>query len=736
MQEEKIMIKEWVNEDELKVVQNSEHRDPHHMLGQHKIASGILVNVFLPFAKNVTVINLSSKKKYEMEKVTVDGFFTVKTTCKKEFEYSLEIENFEGITWEIRDPYSFEPVIDELDLYLFGEGTHYEIYKKLGSHPIEINGVSGTHFAVWAPNAKRVSVVGDFNGWDGRVHQMRALGNSGIFEIFVPGVNPGQLYKFEIKTYENAILKKTDPYGNYAELRPNTASIVYDIENFNWNDEAWINIRKNKANVKAPISIYELHMGSWKMGSEGNGFRNYRDIARDLVEYIKELGYTHVELMPVSEHPFDGSWGYQVTGYYAPTSRFGTPDDFMYFVNYLHENEIGIILDWVPAHFPKDAHGLAKFDGSALYEHADPKQGEHPHWGTLIFNYGRKEIKNFLIGNALFWLEHYHIDGLRVDAVASMLYLDYGKEEGEWVPNIYGGRENLDAVEFFKHLNSITYQRNPGIVMIAEESTSWGGVSRPVEGGGLGFGYKWNMGWMNDFLRYIEKEAVHRKYHHNDLTFSMVYAYTENFMLVLSHDEVVHGKGSMINKMPGDYWQKFANLRATYGFMFGHPGKKLLFMGQDIAQFDEWSESKSIQWNLLQFENHRQMKHYMACLNKLYKSEPALYELDDSDRGFEWINCVDAEASIVSFIRKTEDKKDTLIYVCNFTPVPRESHRIGYSEQAQFEEIFSSDRSEFGGSGFVNTDVVYTENMAWDGRENSMIVKVPPLGITVLKIKS
>lgn len=724
-------MRKYINKNELLELLNSDHRDPHHILGIHSNGSNYYINVLQPCAKTIDVLDIDKDIKYSMEKISEEGFFTVEVP--KKINYKLLITGYTENLWEMYDPYSFKPVLTDLDLYLFGQGTHYEIYNKLGAHPMEVDGVKGVHFAVWAPNAKRVSVIGDFSNWDGRTYQMKLLGNSGIYEIFIPGLQPMDKYKFEIKTKDNHIIEKADPYGNYAELRPSTASLVADTNSYTWDDNKWMKKRDTQDTFNKPISIYEVHLGSWKKGGSDHGFLNYKDLAHQLVDYVKDMGYTHIQLMPIAEHPFDGSWGYQVTGYFAPTSRFGTPDDFMYFVDYCHQHNIGVLLDWVPAHFPKDGHGLIKFDGTALYEHADWRQGEHPHWGTMIFNYSRTEVKNFLIGNALYWLDKYHIDGLRVDAVASMLYLDYGKESNEWVPNEFGGRENFAAVEFLKHLNSILYKQYPGVLMVAEESTAWTGVSRPTDTGGLGFGMKWNMGWMNDFLRYISKEPIHRKYHHNDLTFSMVYAYTENFILVLSHDEVVHGKGSMINKMPGDYWQKFANLRAAYGFMYGHPGKKLLFMGGEFAQFEEWNEQKSLDWNLLEFDKHREMQHYIKDLNKLYKSEEAFWKYDFTPDGFEWINCSDSASSIISFLRKSDKEEDTLLFIVNFTPVPRTLHRIGVPYEGKYKEIMNSDEKKYGGSGIINTEILVSDKEPWDGRDYSVGLKVPPLGMVVLK---
>ncbi len=725
-------MRNYINKKELNEILNSEHKDPHHFLGQHTLEDGsAYINVYQPYAKSIKIINVDTGERIKMEEFEDSSVYTVQT--KKPINYKISYKNYEGHVWEGYDPYSFEKYITEFDCHLFAQGTHYEIFDKMGAHVINRDGVEGVLFAVWAPNAKRVSVIGDFCGWDGRILPMRSIGGSGIFELFVPGIKENERYKFEIKTNEGMVIEKSDPYANYSELRPNTASVVWNMNEYNWNDADWIEEKASKDTLNQPISIYEVHLGSWKQNDSETGFINYRELAHQLVEYVTELGYTHIQLMPVAEHPFDGSWGYQVTGLFAPTSRFGTPDEFMYFVDYCHQNNIAVLVDWVPAHFPKDNHGLIKFDGSALYEHADAKQGEHPHWGTLIYNYGRNEVKNFLISNAIFWLERFHIDGLRVDAVASMLYLDYGKESGEWIPNPHGGRENMEAVEFFKHLNSILYERNPHTLMIAEESTAWPGVSRPTNIGGLGFGLKWNMGWMNDFLRYVEKEAIHKKYHHNDLTFSLVYAFTENFTLVLSHDEVVHGKGSMINKMPGDYWQKFANLRAAYGFMYGHPGKKLLFMGGEFAQFDEWAEDKSLDWHLLEFEKHSQMKKFNSDLNKVYRNEPALWEQDFVGAGFAWINCNDAEESMVSFARMGNDPNSMVIVVSNFTPVPRNMHRVGVPLKGKYVELINSDNLAYGGSGVINSKPLYSNDIPWDNMGYSIDIKVPPLGTCILK---
>ena len=628
--------------------------------------------------------------------------------------------------------------IGELDQYLFSMGTHYDIYKKMGAHEAVMNGKKGVYFAVWAPNAATVSVIGEFNGWKEEANPMTRLEPSGIYEGFVVGAKVGMLYKFFIKTKDGRGLYKADPFANYAEQRPGTASRITDITKLKWSDAAWMEARKQRDNDSLPVSIYEVHPGSWKKhphGEDEDGFYNYRELAKSLAEYVKEMGYTHVELMGIAEHPFDGSWGYQVTGYYAPTSRYGSPADFMYFVDYLHSKGIGVILDWVPAHFPKDEHGLGRFDGTALYEHEDPKRGEHPHWGTYIYNYGRNEVRNFLVANALYWAEKYHIDGIRIDAVASMLYLDYGRGDGEWLPNIYGGNENLEAIDFIKELNSKMHELHKGVIMIAEESTAWPMMTHPVEAGGLGFDYKWNMGWMNDFLNYMKLDPLYRKYHHNDLTFSMVYAYSEKFILVLSHDEVVHEKGSMIAKMPGGYEDKFSNLRVAYGYMMTHPGKKLLFMGQEIAQFTEFNENAEVDWSLFEFDAHVFMQGYVKELNELYKTEPALYELDSSPEGFTWINCNSANTSLLSYVRKGKKESDTLLIICNFTPMEHKAYKLATPSGGRWQEIFSSDNNRYGGEGRNNKTVKQAKKAECDGQEHYISVTVPPLSISVFKKK-
>ena len=625
--------------------------------------------------------------------------------------------------------------IGELDHYLFGQGNHYEIYKKLGAHEVTVKGKKGVYFAVWAPHAKSVSVIGDFNGWDEDANCMERQEPLGIYVGFVPGVKAGDLYKFCIETQKGDRLYKADPFANYAELRPGTASRVADISNLKWTDSKWMTARQNWNNENKPVSIYEVHIGSWMRhpGREDEGFYTYREFAEAITKYVKEMGYTHVELMGIAEHPFDGSWGYQVTGYYAPTSRYGTPEDFAYMVDYLHKHDIGIILDWVPAHFPKDAHGLADFDGTPTFEYADPRKGEHPDWGTKIFDYEKPEVKNFLIANALFWVEHFHIDGLRVDAVASMLYLDYGKQDGQWIPNKNGGNENLEAIEFFKHLNSVVLGRNKGVMMIAEESTAWPKVTGKPEDDGLGFSLKWNMGWMHDFTEYMKLDPYFRKNAHHMMTFSMQYAYSENYILVLSHDEVVHLKCSMLNKMPGEGWDKYANLKAAYAFMIGHPGKKLLFMGQEFAQLREWSEERELDWFLLAEEPHQQIQNWYKDLLHLYKKNKALYELDHDPEGFEWINENDIFRSIFSFVRHSKDGKKNLLFVCNFTPVARPDYRVGVLKRKQCKLVLNSDEVQYGGNGEVRPTLYKPVKEECDGQPYSIAYSLPAYGVAVFE---
>ena len=628
--------------------------------------------------------------------------------------------------------------ITELDQYLFGQGTHYDIFKKLGAHMMEVNGVKGVYFAVWAPNAAYVSVVGEFNQWNGYEGIMTRLEPLGIFETFLPNVKLGDLYKFQITTRSGEVLYKADPFANYAEMRPGTASRVTDITKYSWGDKTWLTKRKKFDAKKSPMSIYEIHPGSWKKhpSKEGNqeGFYNYKELAHSLAEYVVDMGYTHVELMGIAEHPFDGSWGYQVTGYYAPTSRYGTPQDFMYFVDYMHKHDIGVILDWVPAHFPKDAHGLAMFDGTPVFEYADPRKGEHPDWGTKIFDFSKNEVKNFLIANALFWIEEFHVDGLRVDAVASMLYLDYGKQSGQWVPNKYGGNKNLEAIEFFKHLNSVILGRNEGVAMIAEESTAWPKVTDLPENDGLGFTHKWNMGWMHDFLDYMKLDPYFRKDNHNRMTFAMTYQYSENYINVLSHDEVVHLKCSMVNKMPSqEKEEKYANLRAAYTFMYGHPGKKLLFMGQEFAQEQEWSEERELDWYLIgENKLNAGMQKYVKELLKLYKNNSAMYDQDSDLNGFEWINADDAYHGVYSFIRHSKTGKNNLLFVCNFTPMEWKDYRIGVPKKKKYKLLLSSDEKQFGGSGARKKDSFVASAKAWDNKDYSILCPLKPYEAMVL----
>ncbi len=725
------ILNDMVSWSEVKSVIYSECSNPKEVLGARVTEGGILIQAFFPNAQSVKVRNTRSNKLYEMEQVNDNGFYAVLIPLKRIPAYTYEVTYDNGETCEVYDPYSFKSQFTEKDLERFAKGIHYEIYDKLGAHPVEINGVKGVNFAVWAPNALRVSVVGDFNFWDGRRHQMTKLGDSGIYEIFIPKLGAGEIYRYEIKFANGDPALKSDPYGNFSEVRPNNASVVYDINEFAWTDKDWLVSRDKKDSKAEPMSVYEVHLGSWKK-PEDREFYNYRELAVQLAAYVKSMNYTHIELMPVMEHPLDASWGYQVTGYYAPTSRYGTPDDFMYFINYMHEQGIGVILDWVPAHFPKDRHALADFDGACLYEHSDPRRGEHPHWGTLIFDYGRPQVSNFLIANALFWAKKYHIDGIRMDAVASMLYLDYGKNHGEWLPNIYGGKDNLEAIEMLKHLNSIMKKKHPGVTLIAEESTAWPNVTGSVDEGAIGFDYKWNMGWMNDFLGYMRTEPYMRKHHHNELTFSMMYAYSEDFMLVFSHDEVVHCKGSMAAKMPGESFElKFANLRAVYLYMMTHPGKKLLFMGQDFGQMDEWNENESLQWNLLQYDIHKKLQKFVKAINIMYLERPALSVLDCLPEGFEWISCDNADESIVTFIRRSEKPEETLLVVCNFEQIYHEKYDIGVPFAGQYKEIINSDSKAFGGEGRTNPRAKKAVKKSCDNREHSINIKLAPLSVAV-----
>ncbi|MCA9128660.1 MAG: 1,4-alpha-glucan branching protein GlgB [Planctomycetales bacterium] len=717
--------------------------NPAQLLGPHPVTYGdrkaISVRAYLPDSEQVWLVDQADSNVRPMRRVHPSGFYEAicPADSNNSAEYRLRIASKSGEIFEMKDPYAVAPLLTEFDLYLFGQGRNWQIYNKMGAHSRTVDGTAGVNFAVWAPNAETVQVVGDFNHWDGQQHPMRKHIPAGVWELFVPNMKPGEKYKFRVRTMGGSTIDKTDPFGFYAEMPPRTASIVTPLDTYQWQDENWLERRASRDALKDPINIYELHLGSWRRDpNEHHGWMNYRKIAHQLVDYCTEMGFTHVELMPISEHPFTGSWGYQTVGYYGVTSRYGTSEDFMYFVDYCHQNGIGVILDWVPAHFPKDGHGLRQFDGSALYEHADPRQGEHPDWGTMIFNYGRDEVRNFLVANALFWLDKYHIDGLRVDAVASMIYLDYSRNEGEWIPNHYGGRENLDALHMLREFNEQAHAQFPGILTLAEESTAWPGVSRPTSSGGLGFSIKWNMGWMNDTLRYMRHEPIHRQYHHDELTFSLIYAFTENFALPLSHDEVVHGKGALISQMSGDLWQKFANLRLLYSYMWSHPGKKLLFMGSEIAQWHEWDYDSEIQWDLLSWETHSGIKRMLADLNHLVIQEPALHEVDFSSNGFEWIDCMNRHDSVISFIRRAEDPNDFLIVACNFTPVVREGYLVGVPQAGSYREIFNSDSKFYAGSNVGNYPGCTANNVPHHGRPASMKVNLPPLATVVLKPQS
>jgi 1,4-alpha-glucan branching enzyme len=720
---------------DLDLLLRADHADPFGVLGLHSINGNQVVRAFRPDAKTLTVIDRANpKSRFVAQKIADEGIFEATADGRTDrFDYLLEVTNWAGETTQLADPYSFGPLLGDLDMHLYCEGTHYEIYRKLGAHLMEVNGHAGVLFSVWAPNAQRVSVVGDFNDWDGRLHPMRKRVESGIWEIFVPGVGEQAHYKFELRNCFGQIVLKGDPYAFYSQHGLQTASLVFNLERFTWSDREWMEARRTRQWHKEAVSVYEVHLGSWaRVPEENDRYLSYREFSDRLIKYVKEMGFTHIELMPVAEHPFDGSWGYQITGYYSPTSRYGNPDEFREFVDLCHQAGIGVILDWVPGHFPKDAYGLAQFDGTHLYEHADPRQGEHQDWGTLIFNYGRNEVRNFLIGNALFWLDEYHIDGLRVDAVASMLYLDYSRQPGAWIPNVHGGRENLEAIYFLKRFNEVSYERFPGIMTIAEESTAWPGVSRPTFLGGLGFGFKWNMGWMHDFLVYMSRDPAYRKYHQGDITFSLLYAFQEHFILVLSHDEVVHGKGALLNKMPGDPWQKFANLRMFYAWMYSYPGKKLLFMGGEFGQWQEWNHDRSLDWHLLQFPGHAGLRRLVQHLNYLYKKEPALWQLDDSYEGFDWIDFHDAESSIVAYFRKAQDGP-ILIFAVNATPVPRHAYRIGAAGEGWYEEILNTDAETYGGSNVGNFGGVHADAIPWQGQSHSISINLPPLGVVAFK---
>ena len=713
--------------EEFQRVMDARHHDPFAVLGRHVLDGAETFRAYLPQVESARI----EADGPEMQRIPGTDFFE----CRVEHgngipqHYTIHWCDKSGRTGTTVDPYTFPPQLEDFDLYLFGEGKHRHIYRVLGAHVHTIDGIQGVLFATWAPNAERVSVVGEFNGWDGRVHPMRSRGGSGVRELFIPGIMPGVLYKFELRNrQQGTILLKTDPYGQRFEMRPGTASIIVGPDDYAWGDAEWLAERAECDWLRAPMSVYEVHLGSWRLDAQGH-FLNYRTLAQALVEYIKPLGFTHLELLPITEHPFDGSWGYQTTGYFAPTSRFGSPDDFRWFVDYCHQHGVGVILDWVPAHFPKDAHGLAWFDGTPLYEHEDPRLGEHRDWGTLIYNYGRNEVRNFLTGSAIYWLQEFHLDGLRVDAVASMLYLDYSREAGDWIPNKYGGNENLEAIAFLRELNTVTHQECPGTLVIAEESTAWPQVTRPTWTGGLGFSMKWNMGWMHDSLEYFNKDPIHRHYHHDQLTFGLLYAFTENFVLPFSHDEVVHGKGSLLARMPGDDWQRFANLRLLYTYMLTYPGKKLLFMGCEFGQGTEWDAAKQLDWYVLDYPLHRGVSKALADLNRLYAEIPALHAQDFNEAGFEWIDCHDASQSVLSYLRRSGD--DFVLVIFNFTPVPRHDYRIGVPLAGLYEEIFNSDSTYYGGSN-VGNGPLRSEDTPWMGRPHSLSLTLPPLGGIVL----
>ena len=731
-------------ESQIDALLNGRQSDPFAVLGPQPAETPAgrrwVIRFFHPGIASASVVVSGLRDAIEAKKVRPEGLFEAELpeTYKDRPDpanYRILFRTSSGESFERYDTYAFPYLLSEFDLYLMGEGRHYDTYEKLGAHVQTVAGVRGVNFAVWAPSGRRVSVVGDFNLWDGRVNPMRSRGSSGVWELFVPELNEGAIYKYEIIGPQGQLLPlKADPYGFQSELRPHTGSIVARLDTYPWNDAGWMAQRKEINWLERPISVYEVHLGGWRrVPHESDRWLSYRELADQLVPYVKELGYSHIELLPIMEHPFDGSWGYQTIGYYAATSRYGTPAEFMEFVDRCHRSGIGVILDWTPAHFPRDTYGLAEFDGTHLYEHSDPRQGSHPDWGTLVYNYGRNEVQNYLISNALFWLDKYHIDGLRVDAVASMLYLDYSRKEGQWVPNEFGGRENLQAISFLKRLNEVAYERFPGILTIAEESTSWPAVSRPIYLGGLGFGLKWNMGWMNDTLKYFSADPVYRKYEQNKLTFSLLYAFTENFVLPFSHDEVVHGKNSLLHKMPGDMWQQFANLRLLYGYQYAHPGKKLLFMGQEFGQRSEFNEAHSLDWHLLQYGEHRGVQSLVADLNKLYATEPALHEIDFDWHGFDWIDCNDADNSVFSFIRRGKRPEDLIVVVLNATPVVRSNYRVGVPEPGFYQEALNTDAGTYGGCNVGNMGGVRSEPTPRLGRAESITLTLPPLAALFLK---
>jgi 1,4-alpha-glucan branching enzyme len=724
-----------IHPDAIKTLVNGDHGAPYDILGPQQVgAKEVSVRTLRPWAYSVTLVEANGTQ-HNMQRIHEAGLFEVTIPGRKEnLKYHFEARSNGSTVETWHDPYAIPPQLGELDLHLLAEGKDLLSYRKLGAHIREVEGIKGVQFAVWAPNAYHVGVVGSFNRWDARVHPLTLRGQ-GFWEIFIPGVEEGAVYRYEIRSRNLGWRgEKSDPYAFFSEVRPANASVVFDIERYQWNDSDWMTRRAEGKALTQPMSVYEVHLGSWRRGIDGQ-WLGYRDAAHELAAYCKDMGYTHIELMPVAEHPFDGSWGYQVTGYFAPTSRYGNPLDFKYFVDHLHQNGIGIIVDWVPAHFPKDGHALAYFDGTHLYEHADPRQGEHPDWGTLIFNFGRNEVRNFLLSNALFWLNEYHIDGLRVDAVSSMLYLDFSRKQGEWIPNEYGSNENLAAISFLREFNEVVHREAPGAITVAEESTAWAMVSRPTYVGGLGFTFKWNMGWMHDTLEYFHKDPIYRRYHHGMITFSMIYAFNENFVLALSHDEVVHGKGALLDKMPGDLWQRFANLRTLLGYQYAHPGKKLNFMGAEFGQWQEWRFAQSLDWHLLEYPMHQGVQKWVRDLNRVYSEQPALYEHDFDAAGFRWVSVNDADGSTLAFLRYADDPSDFVLTVCNFTPVPRQEYRVGVPEAGFYAELLNSDAGVYGGSNMGNAGGVQSEAIEAHGFPNSINVVLPPLALVMLKLR-
>lgn len=727
--------------EQIELLVQGRHWAPHTILGAHPAiqadSSALVIRCFLPEAKDVELL-LSRLDRQSIPMIYLHhaGVFEASVAGPPgAHPYRFRITDHAGLISERYDPYAFPPLLTDFELHLFAEGTFFTAYETMGAHPRTVQRVAGVHFVVWAPNAARVSVVGDFNEWDGRRHPMTNRGTTGLWELFIPELTDGALYKYEIRSrHLDTPFLKADPYAIASELRPKTASIVCERPSYHWNDQSWMTARAQQDPLTMPLSIYEVHLGSWmRIPEEGNRWLTYSELAKKLIPYVKNMGYTHIELLPITEHPFDGSWGYQTTGYFAVTSRYGSPEEFMAFVDTAHQAGIGVLMDWTPAHFPDDPHGLAQFDGTHLYDHADPRLGHHPDWHSRIFNYERVEVRNFLINSARFWLDRYHIDGLRVDAVASMLYLDYGRREGEWIPNRFGGRENIGAVVLLKDLNVLVHRDFPGVVVIAEESTSWPGVSRPTYTGGLGFTFKWNMGWMHDMLGYFGHEPIHRRFHQNQITFGLLYAFNENFVLVLSHDEVVHGKRALLDKMPGDEWQRFANLRALYGFMYGHPGKKMLFMGGEFGQWSEWNHDTSLEWHLCNFDQHIGLQRFVRDLNWLYRQEPALYELDHGWPGFQWVDFCDAAHSVIAFLRKAKDQDNQILCLCNFTPVPRYNYRIGVPTEGYYRELLNSDASIYGGSNVGNEGGLHTSPIPCHGMPYSLAVTLPPLSVLFLK---